>query len=476
MQKKWLEEAKSLYDIFWIRVVVNNVEECYRTLWVLHNKWAPLPNRFKDYIALPKPNWYKALHTTVVWLIKKNQKQPAEIQIKTFEMMEYAEIWVAAHFEYKEKWSKIAKDIDWVKDLKEITNNLENSDFVSSLKIDVFNDRIFIFTPKWDSINLPSWSTPIDFAYDLHSDLWDHISIAKVNWRIYPLDKELHNWDRVEIIIDKNRKPNPIWLSFVKTNRAKNRIKNFRKKENKEEHKERWKEIINKLLEKSWLWTFDKDLSILKVIDWTSYKIDERWWLLEQVWNFSINPSSLMRKILKAQNAQAFQVRKKNKKIQEKEETNLNKEEIIIWWDEKIDYKIANCCKNKLTEKIVAHINSNWVISIHNRDCKILKDVNKDRLLPAYFKWQKQNSIFTKIKLEVEDKIWILYSITEVLFNMKINIEEIHQSKSHFWNKEIILLVEIKDFDYLLIDRLVDRIALKLWKNLIEKEVIEIKN
>jgi GTP pyrophosphokinase len=104
IQKKWLSDAKSLYDIFGIRIVVNNVEECYKTLWLLHNKWSPLPSRFKDYIALPKPNWYKALHTTIVGLLNKNKRQPAEIQIKTSEMMEYAEIWVAAHFEYKEKW------------------------------------------------------------------------------------------------------------------------------------------------------------------------------------------------------------------------------------------------------------------------------------------------------------------------------------------------------------------------------------
>ena len=473
MKKKWLEEASWLYDLFWIRVIVNNVEECYRTLWVLHNKWAPLPNRFKDYIALPKPNWYKALHTTVIWLLKKNKKQPAEIQIKTFEMMEYAEIWVAAHFEYKEKWSKIAKDINWVKDLKEITQNLENNDFVSSLKIDVFSHRIFVFTPNWDSINLPSWSTAIDFAYDLHSDLGDHISIAKVNWKIYPLDRELHNWDRVEIIVDKNRKPNPFWLSFVKTNKAKNRIKNFLKKEDKEAHRERWKEIMNKLLEKSGLWTFDKDLSILKIVDWTAHKIEDRLWLLEQIWNFSITPSSLMRKILKTQNSSSIQGKKK---VEKPSERNIIKEKrIIVWWDKNLEYKIATCCKRKKLNKIVAHINSSSVISVHSRNCKILENVNKDRLLPAYIEWEKQDLMLVKIRLEFIDKIWILHSITQVLFNMSINISEIIQKTSAKWNKEIILTVEIKDYDYLIIDRLVDRLSLKLWNSLLEKQVLEIK-
>jgi len=479
IQKKWLSEAKSLYDIFGIRIVVNNVEECYRTLWLLHNEWSPLPNRFKDYIALPKPNWYKALHTTIVWLLNKNKRQPAEIQIKTAEMMEYAEIWVAAHFDYKEKWSKVSTDMNWVKDLKEITENLENNDFISSLKIDVFSDRIFVFTPKWDSINLPAGSTAIDFAYNLHSDLGDHILIAKVNGKVYPLDKELHNWDVIDIIIDKNRKPNPFWLSFVKTSKAKSRIKNFLKKEDKDSHRERGKEVMNNFLEKSWLWTLDKDLTLLKIIDGTAYKFDERLSLLEQVWNFSITPSSLIRRILKTHKWEDL-ARKRTvskEKYQEKklEEDKPKEKRIIVWWDKDIKYSLANCCKRRIPKNIVWHINSKWIINIHNIDCKILKSVNKDRLLPAYIEWEKLDSIFVKLWFEVKDSIWVFHWITRVLFNMKINIEEISQKKSASWNKEIILLVEILDWDYLLVDRLVDRIALKLWDDLISKNILEIK-
>ncbi len=476
MKRKNLENINDLYDIFWIRIVLYNVEECYKTLWLIHNNWTPLPNRFKDYIALPKPNWYKALHTTVIWLLKKDKKQPAEIQIKTFEMMEYAEIWVAAHFEYKEKWSKIAKDINWVKELKDVTEKLENNDFISSLKIDIFSDRIFVFTPKWDSINLPAGSTAIDFAYNLHSDLWDYISIAKVNEKVYPLDKELNNWDIVEIIIDKNRKPNPFWLSFVKTSKAKARIKSFIKKENKEEHRERWKTIMNKFLEKSWLWNFDKDLSLLKIIDWASYKIEERWSLLEQVWNFSITPSNLIRRILKSKNIDLWN----KKRVKNKEDINddINKEKekrIIVSEDKDIRYKLANCCKWKISKTIVWHINSKSIINIHNINCKIIENVNKDRLLPAYIEWEKPESIFVKLKLEVLDKIWVLNWITTVLFNMQINIKEIVQKKSITWNKDIILLLEIEDWDYLLVDRLTDRLSLKLWENLINKNILEIK-
>ena len=138
LKKKWLESTSDLYDLFWARIIVNDISDCYKVLWIIHNKWKPIPNKFKDYIALPKPNWYKSIHTTVVWLLPK---QPIEIQIKTYEMKEYSDIWVAAHFEYKEKGSVISKDVDWVKELKELTESLENTDFMNSLKIDVFKNK-----------------------------------------------------------------------------------------------------------------------------------------------------------------------------------------------------------------------------------------------------------------------------------------------------------------------------------------------
>ena len=191
--KKWLTNANELFDLFGIRIIVETETDCYKVLGIIHNTWTPLPKRFKDYIALPKPNWYKSLHTSIMWLFKADRRQPTEIQIKTFKMKEYSDLWVAAHFEYKEKWSNIATDIDWVKELKELVNNVQDSDFVWSLKVDFFKDRIYIFTPKWDHINLPSGSTPIDFAYAVHTELWNHISIAKVNDSVYPLDKKKKN-------------------------------------------------------------------------------------------------------------------------------------------------------------------------------------------------------------------------------------------------------------------------------------------
>lgn len=464
MIKKNLDSIKWLYDLFGIRIIISNETDCYKVLWIIHKLWTPLPKRFKDYIALPKPNWYKSLHTTVIWLLKDYRKQPTEIQIKTYEMKEFSDIWVAAHFEYKEKGSKVSQDIDWVADLKELTSDLENNDFVNSLKIDVFKDRIFVFTPNWKLINLPVWSTSIDFAYYVHSDLWDRVSIVKINWEVKTLDRELKNWDVIEIIIDKNKKPNPFWLSFVKTTKAKNRIKSFIKQENKDLYRDRWKEILSKYLEKTWIFILDKDLSILKVLDSREYKIEERWSILEQIWNFSTTPASIFKKILKTQKINLD----KNKNTLKKEWSPEKKEyDIIIWWEEALDYTLWKCCLWKIPRKLVAYINKNNEINIHKRNCEIIKDVNKDRLLSAYVWWNEDESLEVKITFSVLNKKWIIKYITSIIYLMDINIDEFNVVKISKYKRNILLTLEIPDYDYLVIDRLIERIKMKLKDDLI---------
>ena len=469
--KKWLTHMKELFDVFWVRVMVETEADCYKVLWIIHNTWTPIPRRFKDYIALPKPNWYKSLHTSIIWLLQEDTKQPTEIQIKTYEMKEYADIWVAAHFEYKEKWSKIAKDIDWVKELKDMVDSIQDSDFVGSLKVDLFKDRIYVFTPQWDFINLPFGSTPIDFAYAVHSELWDHITVAKVNWIVYPLDKELNNWDVVEVITDKNRKPNPFWISFVKTVKAKNKIKSFLRKEDKEIHRERWKEILSKYLEKFWFDKLDKDLSILKNIDWKTLWIEERWSLLEQVWDFSYPASTLLRKIQKSKDPNfdkkekrltwGWEIHKENEKVSHWKQT------LIIWWEVWLDYKICSCCKRKLWKDIVAHINNKWVITIHKRNCKILNEVNKDRLLTAYIDGEKEESIIYEISFIIKNETWVLNELTSIIYSMKIDVDSINTEK--IWNsqRKLIFWLKIFDYEYMIIDRLLDRIRMKLWDRIL---------
>ncbi len=480
--RKWFDNVSDLYDIYGIRILVPSISDCYSVLWEIHSRWHTLPYRFKDYIALPKPNGYRSLHTTIIGFLKRFTTQPTEIQIRTMEMHKKAEIGVAAHFEYKEKWSKIATDIDWVSELKELAESVGTNDLVPSLSIDVFKDRIYVFTPKWDAINLPAGSCPIDFAYSVHTDLWDHVALSKVNGTISPLDRELKNGDIVEIVIDKNKKPSPFCLSYVKTVKAKNSIKAFLRKWNKELHRDRGKEVLNRYLEKAGFEPLDKDMTILKVLDGRENNTEERLQLLEQVWNYSITPASVIRRVMKQLNIKPESSRKKQSFTQKIKgyfdgtpESNRSKQ-IVIWWDKDVDYRLCQqCCKKYISDQIVAHINAKGSFTIHNRNCSILDGVNSERLLSAYVEGKEDEVIYFKLHLFLQNKLGVLKDISEILYSMGINIDEIHSEK--LWPKEtkITLAIEILDYDYLIVERLMERLKLSLWDILLEHEIDEVE-
>lgn len=224
-------DIDKIYDVVALRVVVDTVEECYRVLGLVHAIWNPLPGRIKDYIAVPKPNGYRSIHTTIF----TGLGGIAEIQIRTKEMHAEAAYGVAAHFAYKEQGDKKAKEdknkFKWIEELKELNYYPdEPKKFIDHLKMDFFNDRIFVFTPKGDVIDMPDESCPIDFAYSVHSDIGNHTFGAKVNGKMVQLFTQLKNGDIVEIITKKDSKPSSKWLEFVKTTIAKKHIKSYLEK------------------------------------------------------------------------------------------------------------------------------------------------------------------------------------------------------------------------------------------------------
>ncbi|KKQ88166.1 MAG: GTP diphosphokinase [Parcubacteria group bacterium GW2011_GWF2_38_8] len=224
-------DIKKIYDIVALRVVVKNIEECYKVLGIIHSLWRPLPGRIKDYIAVPKPNGYRSIHTSIF----TGSGDVAEIQIRTKEMHAEAAYGIAAHFAYKEKSGKKTYDdkskFKWIEELKDFNYELEDpKKYFEHLKTDFFNDRIFIFTPKGDVIDLPEDSSPIDFAYAIHSDIGDHIFGVKVNGKIAPILSKLKNGDIVEIITRKDSHPSSKWLENSKTSVAKKNIKSYLEK------------------------------------------------------------------------------------------------------------------------------------------------------------------------------------------------------------------------------------------------------
>ncbi len=224
-------DINKIYDIVALRVVVENVEECYRVLGLIHSLWTPMPGRIKDYIALPKTNGYQSLHTTVF----TGSGGVAEIQIKTLEMHTEATYGIAAHFAYKER-SKKKKDnnklkFQWIEDLKNLHYSPgQPKKFIEHLHTDFFSDRIFVFTPKGDVVDLPEDSSPIDFAYAIHSDIGNHISGAKINDKMSQIFSKLKNGDIVHIIINKNSHPSNKWLTYVKTTMARKHIRSYLEK------------------------------------------------------------------------------------------------------------------------------------------------------------------------------------------------------------------------------------------------------
>ncbi len=228
---KYDMDINKVYDVVALRVVVENIEECYRVLGLIHSMWTPLPGRIKDYIALPKPNGYQSLHTTVF----TGSGSFVEIQIKTEDMHNEATYGVAAHFAYKER-SKKKKDVSklkfqWIEDLKNLQYSPgQPKKFIERLHIDFFSDRIFVFTPRGDVVDLPEDSTPIDFAYAIHSDIGNHTSGAKINDKMSQIFSKLKNGDIVNIIINKNSNPSNKWLNYVKTTMARKHIKSYLEK------------------------------------------------------------------------------------------------------------------------------------------------------------------------------------------------------------------------------------------------------
>ena len=228
--KKYDKDINKVYDIMALRIVLNDVSECYAALGILHGMYTPLAGRIKDYIAQPKPNGYQSLHTTVF----DENGSILEFQIRTVEMHEEAEFGIAAHWRYKEGENSKTKKVRWMNELVRIQKELEETDFMDrldELKLDMFHDRIFVFSPNGDVFDLPEDSTPIDFAYAIHTDIGNKASTAKINHQIANLNTPLSSGDMCEIIVDKNRKsPNADWLKFVKTHHARSKIKDALRK------------------------------------------------------------------------------------------------------------------------------------------------------------------------------------------------------------------------------------------------------
>ncbi len=470
MQKKGFASVDDVYDLFALRVLTETKAECYTALGAIHNRYTPLSQRFKDYVAVPKINGYQSLHTTVIGLDQVSN-QPTEIQIRTHEMHAEAELGAAAHWQYAEKKKSVKVDpqkLQWVKNLVELGSQLNNSDeFVEKLGADLLSDRIFVLTPGGRVLDLPAGATPVDFAYAVHTEVGHTAVGAKVNGKIAPLDSQLRNGAVAEILIKRDSKPNRLWLSFVKTDGAKTKIKAYFNALDHEENVAAGKEIINKQLVRLSKPKLTTDYGILRNYKKGNLGKREREQLLERIGNGSIVGATVVRDLFALEEiATPSSVRKKPAGGLTKK---LPTGTIIIANEPGLPYQLAKCCNPTEGEPVVALVIARKGAIIHRANCKSFARANPERRLPA--RWVSETATIRLIRIVVggRNRIGFLRDIATTIAQLEINIADIvlRQSDKHEILHE--LTIEVTELSQL--DRLLDQLEKIEGVNRVERVV-----
>ena len=403
-----------LYDITAVRVIVDTEKECYEVLGLIHSQFKPIPGRFKDYIAMPKGNLYQSLHTSVIG----PRSKPLEVQIRTWEMHEIAEYGVAAHWRYKEKGSEKANkasdlQFSWMRKMVEYDKEMANArDYVNSVKLDLFSDQVFAFTPNGDVLDLPKDATPVDFAYRIHSDIGHKTIGAKVNGRITPLDTKLVNGDIVEILTSKTPAPRLDWLNFVVTKQASSKIKQWFKKNNREEHIEIGRANLEHELTKAVFDEYDKSGEFEKIAKQMNYVSQED--LFAALGYGETTANKVINRIQKP----------KEKSVEDIFHTSTRKKsEKDIIGLEGMMYSFAHCCSPIPGEPIVGVVTRSKGVSVHRIDCKTLENVEPERLLDISWSGHNINKTYTTtIRIETADKMGLLKDVIAAVSDNNANI------------------------------------------------------
>ncbi len=461
-QHKSFEE---IFDLTAIRVIVETVKDCYAVLGVVHTMWKPIPGRFKDYIAMPKPNMYQSLHTTVIG----PNGEPFEIQIRTWDMHRTAEYGIAAHWKYKEGRkddNELDDKLRWLRQLLEWQRDMKDpKEFMESLKIDLFTNEVFVFTPKGDVIDLPAGSTPIDFAYKIHSDIGNSCVGAKVDGRMVPINYELKNGNIVEILTSNHSNgPSRDWLKFVKSTQAKNRIRQWFRKERREENIEKGREMLEKEIRRNgyevqtlarpqWLNQFVKKYNFNNIEDLYA-AIGYGGILLNQVVPKLKQLYRQMQKKEKGHTTEPVPVQNRAYKTREKDK---NTQGVKVKGSDNILVRFAKCCTPVPGDEIIGFITRGRGVSIHRKDCvNILREAGSaERFIEVEWDEDKQSSYQTEIQIIAADRKGLLSEITEVISDAKLTVTAINARSNKEKIATINLTIEITNVQQL--DRLINK-------------------
>ena len=419
----------NIYDLLGIRVLVDTVEDCYRVIGLVQAKYPPVPNRFKDYIANPKPNLYQSLHTTVFG----EDKRIYEVQVRTYEMDEIAEKGVASHWSYKEKIDGSVKNnldhiLEQFRVLVEVNDIEKNMDFFSNIKEELKRSEIYVYTPKGDIIELPAGATPIDFAYKIHSEVGNTTTGALVNNKMVKLNYELKEGDMVELITQKGHAPSKGWLKIVKTEAAKSRIKSYFYKKEREKYIALGHEMLNNECKKRNVDINDiiTDENIEKLNNSLGTKdLDDIYFGISTL---KYLPSSILGRL------EVHEPKKKTLTINKN--NNKNGSGIIIAGSSDILCSLATCCNPVYGEDIVGYITKGYGVKIHSKNCPNV-DLNSERLIEAQWSENIENRYTAKLKVYISDVNDTLVQIVTLSTKDSIIIDSINlinRNKELFYN------------------------------------------
>ena len=423
-QNKTIDE---LYDLYAFRVIVDDIADCYNVLGHIHDLFSPIPGRFKDYISTPKPNMYQSLHTTVIG----KQGIPFEVQIRTWEMHQTAEYGVAAHWKYKQHAGEGSeKEFEWVRRLLENQQDTEADDYIHSLKVDMFDDEVFVFTPKGKVMSLPSGSTPIDFAYAIHSAVGNTMIGAKVNNRIASYDQVLHNGDIVEVLTSKSAKgPSRDWLNICRSNQARIKIKQWFKREKRDENIIRGKASFESELRRIGInpEIIQSEEVLPLVLKRVSFDcLDDMY--------AAIGFGGLT--AIKAVGRIRDELTKATKAATPKELLNLNKQQpavnasgVIVEDIGSCMIKFSRCCTPVPGDDIIGFITKGYGVSVHRKDCPNAKSAmdpsQSGRWVKVTWAESPEATFTTALEVDSVDRDGLMLDVTTILTSLRLRMNEI---------------------------------------------------
>lgn len=440
IHKKMLRDHKQLneiYDLLAIRVLVDTVKDCYGSLGIVHSMWRPIPGRFKDYVAVPKSNMYQSLHTTVL----SSGGQPLEIQIRTFEMHRISEYGIAAHWRYKESGgSKPASGTDkgfdaklsWLRQLLEWHKDMSDSrDFVNTVKMDIFADEVFVFTPRGDVIDLPVGSVPIDFAYRIHTDVGNRCVGAKVNGRIVPLDYQVKNGDIVEVITSKQSNgPSRDWINIVGSSETRNKIKSWFKKERREENIIKGREMLEREVKR-----LGYDIKVMMTPEklkeaGTKLRIDTDENLLATLGYGGVTLNTVMSKLVDIYKKEqklntAKDLAQMLAELKPRKSKARSSHGILVRGEDGIMVKLARCCNPIPGDPVIGYITRGSGVSVHRADCpNVLSSnpVEQSRLIDVTWDVSTDDVYKVNIVITSQDRPGLMSDLMNITSEAKLNI------------------------------------------------------